>query len=62
MLGLVLSYAGSRPSVRTFVAADGFTALLLWVLLLGAVVLLAFTATWFLGSMAADLLLNTATQ
>jgi len=43
-------------------AADGFTALLLWVLLLGAVVLLAFTATWFLGSMAADMLLNTATQ
>lgn len=48
--------------MRALLAADGFAALLLWVLLFGAMVLLALTATWFLGSMAVDTLLNTATQ
>lgn len=43
-------------------AADGTTTLLLWVVLTGAVVLVALTATWFLGSMAANGLLNMATR
>lgn len=52
-----------RPSTaKSFLAADGFTTLLLWVVLTGAVVLVALTATWFLGSMAIDGLLNMATR
>jgi hypothetical protein len=52
-----------RPSTaKSFLAADGATSLLLWVVMTGAVVLVALTATWFLGSMAIDGLLNMATR
>lgn len=48
--------------MRLFAAGDGFTTFLLWVVLLGSVALVALTATWYLGSLAADALLNTATR
>lgn len=54
---------GMCPSTATsFLAADAATSLLLWVVMTGAVVLVALTATWFLGSMAIDGLLNMATR
>jgi hypothetical protein len=55
--------AGVRAAVsRPLLAADGAATLLLWLVLTGAVVLLALTATWFLGSMAIDGLLTMATR
>lgn len=43
-------------------AGDGFTSLLLWVVLAGAVAMFALTATLFLGSWAADGVLHMATR
>jgi hypothetical protein len=48
--------------LRTLVAGDGFTSLLLWVVLAGAVAMFALTATLFLGSWAADGVLSMATR
>lgn len=57
----MLLCAGVSPSLsRSLIAADGTTTALLWVVLTGAVVLVALTATWFLGSMAASGLLHMA--
>lgn len=60
---IVLLPAGVRPGAsRAFLAADGATTALLWLVLTGAVVLVALTATWYLGSMAIDGLLTMATR
>ena len=58
----MIAGAARPPALRALLAADGFSAVVLWALLAGVVVLVSLTVSWLLGSIAADMLLNTATQ